>query len=380
MSDNELRQTVLYHQAEPQAVQQTYTEFDNVDFIINVGEGRSLLKNSVRILGDVLITDPASGAALNRLTAEGVGWDRNAGAHSFFQSIQVSAQNAGLIENLQNYPRMVSMVSVASNDNLDLINSDRICELRGHIDEATDLWARGDTTYVVAPGVAVTQDFDFSIKPLCALNAMSGDDLAQSKSGSITLTCNLARNIDAIRGGAQTAGMAYSLKNLRVTFQSVVDAPGSGRTGMRTTYNVKTNALSGTATMSANVPAVCSGVSISFIETYQDSTVGYNSYALQRPQNITEVQYMFNDQTNALVSYIIDDQTEMLERFIDSLENTGHNQVALDTFKSNQGFALGLDFDGLVDLSKNRFTLQLQSGVNDNPANVYMYFHSVASL
>jgi len=44
MSDSELRQTVLYHQAEPQAKQDTYKEFDNVDFVINVGEGRALLK------------------------------------------------------------------------------------------------------------------------------------------------------------------------------------------------------------------------------------------------------------------------------------------------------------------------------------------------
>ena len=378
MSDDELRQTVIYHQAEPQAVQSQYTEFDNVDFVINVGEGRSLLKNSVRILGDVLIAtsnDPA-----DRCAVPNVGWNRNAGAHCFIQSLQVSAQNAGLIENLQNYPRMVNMVSIAGNDQLDLINSDRLCELRGHIDELTNLYSLGDITYVEAGGTAVTQDFDFSIKPMCALNAMSGDDLPQSKSGSLTLTCNLARNVDALRGREVTANYGYYLTNLRCTFQSVLDAPGSSQTGMRTTYGVKSNALSGTATISANVPALCSGVSISFIATYKDSTLTYDSYACERPQNISEVTYNFNDQTNSLVSYVISDQTEMLERYINSLENTGHNQVALDIFKSNEGFGLGLDFDGLVDLSKNRFTMQLQSDVNDNPANVYMYFHSIASL
>ena len=42
----ELRQTIIYHQVEPQATQDAYREFDNVDFVINVGEGRRLLKNS----------------------------------------------------------------------------------------------------------------------------------------------------------------------------------------------------------------------------------------------------------------------------------------------------------------------------------------------
>lgn len=374
---DDLRQTVLYHQVEPQAVQSSYTEFDNVDFVINVGEGRALLKNSVRVLADVLVTTDGT----TRVAANGLGWNRNAGAHCFFQSVQVSAQSAGLIENIQNYARLVSMVSVASNDRLDLLNSDRQCELRGHVDEATDLWAQGYTTYVEAGGTDNgTEDFDFSIKPLCALNAMSGGDLAASKSGSITLTMNLAKNIDALRGSLQTATCTYVLSNLRCTFQSVMADPKAAPTGMRTTYGIKSNVLSGQASISANVPALCSGVSISFIDTFADSALTYDSLTMSRPMNIQEVQYLFNDQTNSLVTYSITDQTEMLERFIDSLENTGHNQVALDVFRANQGFGLGLDFDGLVDLSKNRFTLQLKSDADNNPANVYMYFHSVASL
>ena len=85
---------------------------------------------------------------------------------------------------------------------------------------------------------------------------------------------------------------------------------------------------------------------------------------------------MFNDQTNSLITYVLDDRTEMLERFIDAMGVAGHNQVAKDTFKANQGFGLGLDFDGLVDLSRNRFTMQLQTGANNVPSNVYLYFAS----
>ena len=70
----------------------------------------------------------------------------------------------------------------------------------------------------------------------------------------------------------------------------------------------------------------------------------------------------------------------MLERFIDAMSTSGHNQVAKDVFKANQGFALGLDFDGLVDLSRNRFTVQLQTGANNVPSNAYLYFSSQAVI
>ena len=77
MSDD-LRQSVLYHQVEPQATQDSYTEFDNVDFVINVGEGRRLLKNSVRILGDLKVNSTGT----TRSTTN-IGFDRVAGAHAF---------------------------------------------------------------------------------------------------------------------------------------------------------------------------------------------------------------------------------------------------------------------------------------------------------
>jgi len=77
---------------------------------------------------------------------------------------------------------------------------------------------------------------------------------------------------------------------------------------------------------------------------------------------------------------VLQDRTEMLERFISSLEETGHNQVAKDVFRANQGFGLGLPFDGLVDLSKNRFTVQIQSGANNRPSSAFLYFHSSVAV
>ncbi len=369
---DQLSQSVLYHQVEPQAKQTVYKSFDNVDFVINVGEGRALLKNSVRILGDLKVN--STGAT--RSTG-GIGWDINAGAHCFIDSVQVSMDNAGLVENIQHYPRYVSMVGHATDDRLDNLNSDRQCELKAHIQVANEILGQGIGTYVEGTGVAtLPEDVDFSIKPVCGLNRMTGGDLAESVSGSVTLTCNLARDVVALYGREQVAGSNYELSNLRVTFRSVMAPAKPEKVMMRTINAVKSNLLSGSGTISVNVPAVCSGVSMSFIDTAREGAIVHNSYALETPQGLTEVQYLFNDATNSLVTYVIQDRSEMLERFISSLENTGHNQVAKDTFRSNQGFGLGLSFDSLVDLSKNRFTVQIQSGANNRPSTAFLYFHS----
>ena len=374
---DEMMQTVIYHQVEPQATQPSYKSFDNVDFVINAGEGRALLKNSVRILGDLRVNSTGT----TRATA-GIGFDRNAGAHCFIDSIQVSMENAGLVENIQHYPRYVSMVGHATDDRLDLLNSDRACELKCHVDAYPEALTKGIETYVVGggSGVTVLQDVDFSLKPVCGLNRMSGGDLAEAVSGSVTLTCNLARDVVALRGRSQVAGSNYELINLRCTFQTVMASQKREPVLMRTIHAIKSNLLSGTGTISVNVPAVCSGVSMSFIDTAREGQITFNSYALEQPQAISEVQYMFNDATNSLVTYVLQDRTEMLERFISSLEVTGHNQVAKDTFRANQGFGLGLPFDSLVDLSKNRFTVQIASGANNRPSSAFLYFHSSISM
>lgn len=367
----DLRQSILYHQVEPQATQDAYGEFDNVDFVINVGEGRRLLSNSVRVLADLQINSGGT-----TVSSAMIGWDRNAGAHTFIDSIQVSSLEQGLIESVTNYNRYVSMASHATYDRLDMLNSDLQCELRAATQEAPVLLGQNIKTYADNGGTVSDGNVDFSIKPVCCLNRMSGDDLPSSKTGAITLTLNLARNRVALQGTAQVADSNYSMSNLRVTYRSVADDGSASQTAMRTIYNIKSNILSGSASVSANVPAMCSSVVVSFCDTRNENALAVNSLALEEPQALTEVQYLFNDQTNSLITYVLDDRTEMLERFIDAMGVAGHNQVAKDTFRANQGFGLGLDFDGLVDLSKNRFTMQLQTGANNVPSNVYLYFAS----
>ena len=49
MSD--LSPQLRYHSVQPQSIKTAYSEFDNLDFLIACGPGRSLVQNSVRITG-----------------------------------------------------------------------------------------------------------------------------------------------------------------------------------------------------------------------------------------------------------------------------------------------------------------------------------------
>ena len=376
MNDN--MPEMLYHQVQPQSEKSIYNQFDQVSFLISVGEGRSLVQNSVRICGDLRVLQAGSGLT-GQVSTGSRCVSRNTGASAVIDSISVQTQNQGLIENSQNYARYVEMDSVASLNELDMNDGVHACELKSCTQQAMESLAKGIAPSLTT-GTAVTLDPDFSIKPLICLNKMDRD-LPYDKSGIVTLQVNLQRNMTALFGSLQDSAASYELRNLKCTYKSIPDPKNSAPTNMGVVYNVKSNILSGTASISANVPAVCDAVAINFIESAHDSTPVYNSYKMENIQTVDEVQYLFNDSTNSLVAYQITDQQEMVERFLDAMSNSSHNQVSIDNWRANSGFGLGLNFEDAVDLSSNRFTLQLSSGVtNANPCNVYMYFFARAAI
>jgi len=61
--------------------------------------------------------------------------------------------------------------------------------------------------------------------------------------------------------------------------------------------------------------------------------------------------------------------------------DTGHNQVSGSRFSDNQSFLLGLSFGKFVDLSNQKFGVQLKTLIDNTSAhNIYMYFHSVMTV
>lgn len=368
---------LIYHVSECVQKKDSYVEFDALDFDINVGDGRSLVKNSVRLLGDLDVLDNGG------VNAVELYFDNVCGAHSFIDSCQVSfleGENAGLKENIQNYARYVAMSEMVTKSPEDALNASSMCELKGYDEKTSKLFANGRTTR--NSGTKISENQDFSIKPVCALNKMSGGNLSYAKSGQIRLTMNLAQNRSALMGSAlNNTQDTYAIINPRVIYQSVLSEPKEQETIMRTIYNVKNTIQSNFASVSARVPAVCDSVTVSCQLQSSENTAPFSNYECHMPKGLEEVQYLFNDSTNEYISYSITDLTEMLQRGIDSILDNGHNMVSGNRFADNKNFITGLGFNGYVDLSSQKFTVQIKSKAdNVNAFNIYMYFHSIMSV
>jgi len=373
--------TQIYHESQVESIQSNgYIEYNNVDFVLNVGEGRSLVKNSVRITGEIKIT---SDGTTRVLLADDIFLPHKIGIHAVVDSCQVTfnggTSGGGLQENIANYPRFAAMIATGQLYTDDMLNMSNMCELRAVNNDCSLLNSLGRTSSSTSTfGI---KDVDFSFKPHCILNRMSGDDLPMAKTGEIRLTINLARSIAALMGAGQTDAATYTLANLVCSYRSVVTDPGTTLTVMNSVYNVKSTILSGSTNVSAQVPAICQSVSATFQNQDFENEPGPDNTALNTVESISRVQFLFNDATNQYVTYEVSDQNEMLHRYVESFANTGHNMVYGDAFRTNGGFGVGLDFNGSVNLSQQRFAVQLDSQVNaQKPVNIYLYFHSVMSM
>ena len=371
---------LIYHSAQPESTQQTYIEYNNVDFVINVGPGRSLVRNSVRINAEIKITTDGTTRPVAAGNGSGVFLDFRIGAHGVIDSCQTVFGNSGLKENIANYARWVEMQALGSLYEDDMCNASNQVELRAPNEQASAFISQGYISNTTNP---TDDNMDFSIKPNCILNKMTGSHLPFEKSGEVRLTINLARNMSALMGSNQGSGATYELSNVHCSYHSVPTAGNwqDSATSMRSVYNVKSTILSGSASVAAQVPAVCDAISCSFQSQIRENVNVFNNYQCEQVQGIERVQFLFNDATNKYVTYEISDQQELLHRYVDSFTDTGHNMCSGDAFRTNSGFGIGLHFQGFIDLSNQRFTINLTSAVdNTRPLNMYSYFHSQISV
>jgi len=371
-----MNSSIVFHSADPEAIQSGYTAFDNCDFVINVGEGRSLVRNSVRLVGDLQINSTGTTRTLGEIYM-----DYRIGAHAMLDSLQVTfgGPGGGVKQNTQNYARWVSMTTAAEQSQADMLNASNQVELRAPNQLSVERYADGESTGTTQN---IISNLDFAVKPNCILNKMVGDHLPFEKSGEIRLTINLAKNQSALMGAKQGSGANYEITGLRCLYQSVetIGDPMATSTTMRNVQCVKTSIQSATANISAQVPAVADACHVSFQRQDRENANCFNNYQLAQVPNIRRVQFLWNDSTNKYISYEQNDQNTMLKGFIDSFQNTGHNMVFRDDFRTYDGFALGQHFNGFIDLSRTRFGLQLTTDIDSSrPYNVYMYFSSIVT-
>jgi hypothetical protein len=387
---------IHYHLTDPESTSATgYVPFQTVDFNLNV-PGRKLLPNSIRIEGRVVArtntTDPwqpnVAGGVTSAVDVEtNVKVDNVVGAHCFFDSWSCETQKSGILENLQNYPRFISMNGRATLGPDDMLNSKHLAEGRGPTELNGNYFLQPivDQAYVdgQVEQPAQRDKPSFSITPMICFNRSAGSDgYSFDRNGFIRISCILAADRHALFGGDD--GANYILEDLVCRYVTIADDGTDQPMLMRSYVNVVGSMQSTSTTISARVPSQqVSSLSMSFEQQAHLQSTEFSSTALENLPQWDSVEYLFANSLQNYITYRITDEGDALVRGLASLESGGHSQVRASTLKANNGFIFGLDFGEYVDLSRQKFTINmklLDASITQNAVDAFLYFNSILQL
>lgn len=374
MADN-----IRYHEVAPSNDAASFQEFNSIDFEL-LSPGRKLLKNSISVEFRLqVISDGVSPVAARQISL-----DNKIGYLGIFESWTTSTAQAGILESIQDAPRYVAMVAAATLDENDLLNVRYQAEGRSLTqDGGRYALQQPRIRNKNATPVEHLEERECSIYPKIALNSIVGGDYSFDKNGSIRISTNLARNNNFLFG-PQMAGSSYTISNVKLHYISVPDDGKTQPMLMNTVVSVKAAINSDSANLSFKVPAKsCSGVVMSFIQQSNENADGENSYALEKLPNLNSVQYMFNSSTSQGVSYVIEDQGELIKRGLSALSEAGHSQVSASKYAVNQGYLIGESFEDQIDLSSQQFAVQIKSevpSISTKPRLCYLYFLNLIEM
>lgn len=372
--------SVTYHsEVIPENAKEEYVEFDNVDFVLQFPNSKIQL-NRIRITGELEVyTDAASTTRLE--DPEAVRLDKFCGAHALFENISVQ-MGGQTIDNILEYPRLVKMVTTATEHQASMNSSANVCELKQSTDSAARLVLYGEGI-PTQPQAAILVNPDFSVKPLICLNQALQQRayMPYSKSGDIRISVQMNRNQRVFSGEDMDTAVNYKVKNLRCQFVSVPDdGMSNDPVPMIRRMSIKQSFFSQFSSISTNMPMAASAVSVSFLEQANEDSPTDTNTQLMKPPNVREAQFLFNNASNEYISYLLRNPAEMINRYIDSFRDTGLNALSPRNLQDNDGYGLGLYLGDMVDFSRNKFTVQLQMEQNIPAFIAYLYFHGMISL
>ena len=380
----------LQHRIFPLNTASKYEQYTNVDFRLSF-PGRKMVANTMRIEGRFNVYKNSTPDRLSDTDAKSY-FDNMVGINAVFQDLTTTTANQGNLELITEAPRYSKMVSSAMATENDMGNSHNSCELRNRTLVLSNRMMRGEKFDFQADSDIAQNGMSFSTKPICCLNsAMSGGSLPEVKystTGDITFSVRLARNEAVFFGSdVETARVAgdnynYDLSELSVVFSSVPDdnQPQMPIT-LATVLNVRQSIQSTFSNISVNIPSMSNGCSVSFLKQSEENNYKFNNTRLERPLKVSQVEYLFNDATNKYITFNLKSQTEILGRYLDSMGRSKVNNFSTSLIKANESYGVGIPFNQYLDLSVNKFGINITSGISSaEPLVAYLYFHGRIQL
>ncbi len=373
-----------HHRIFPNNKRTTIGSLENIDFDISF-PNRKIVCNSIRVEGKVIINSTGNTRVL---TTNDIYVDNMIGANSFFESYETSSNNRGILEYFQNAPRYHKMVSTGFNVPDDMANVSNTCELKSQSLQLSRNVFYGNCNQDVAYNLANPNTSDgqsFSVKPFILLNqvqrGVAGGDvnLDNQTLGDIRLSIRTAKNTDALFGAGCTDAANYQLSDVALSFHTIASDGKQSPLIMRTKQVVRQSIQSGLGSVTVNVPQLTNGVSISTLQSAKMNTATFNANQLDRPTAVSQVQFMINDSPSDFIAYQLRSENEILHNYLESISKSKLNSYNNVVVKANEAYGIGCNFYSLLDLSRDRFGVNISSGITD-PYTLFMYYHGVMNV
>ena len=376
---------LLYNATQPSSLKSTYGENDILDFIIKLPQGRSIVANSFRLSGNIVVS--TNKGAITE--GDAIHLDPFAGMHSIIRSVNTQVNNS-TIENVQLYNRIVSMSRMATN-NLESINTSslllsEICGTMNHFQLLGTTKRDG------------LNSASFSILPMIAIN-QSSNNLSSDKFQVIQISMTLANAIEAFytdhtSGGPymSDAGTAfseifYNIADLQLEWNEMMEQPGDKGTVIMPVKHLYQQSINNeTSYLNITTPQLYNSLSVSFIEQSKRNTIFVNNLLCEKIKGLDlnggALEIMINS-GDTPIPYPIQTYQETALNYLKSLNgNLAQNCITNEFLNGTMSFGIGFS---LMTSSNDRVAISLK--INSEAYNyiipaydAFMYVNSFIQM
>ena len=376
---------LLYNATQPSSLKSTYGENDILDFIIKLPQGRSIVANSFRLSGNIVVS--TNKGAITE--GDAIHLDPFAGMHSIIRSVNTQVNNS-TIENVQLYNRIVSMSRMATN-NLESINTSslllsEICGTMNHFQLLGTTKRDG------------LNSASFSILPMIAIN-QSSNNLSSEKFQVIQISMTLANAVEAFytdhtAGGPymSDAGTAfseifYNVADLQLEWNEMMEQPGDKGTVIMPVKHLYQQSINNeTSYLNITTPQLYNSLSVSFIEQSKRNTIFVNNLLCEKIKGLDlnrgALEIMINS-GDTPIPYPIQTYQETALNYLKSLNgNLAQNCITNEFLNDTMSFGIGFS---LMTSSNDRVAISLK--INSEAYNyiipaydAFMYVNSFIQM
>jgi hypothetical protein len=351
--------TTVFNSTAPISVRSTYTEFNQVDFLVQL-RNNSIQANSFRLNGKIRVQKDADN---NILAADGVFFNAFAGVSSVINVCSTSINSTQIIENISSFGRLVAMKKQSKYTLPQLsASSAASLELCGNRNNQLLVGEVGEDGYV-----------SFSLAIDNCLNNMMGGDIHPAKINEVRLMLTLESALNALYINnieSEIGALSYTLKDLLLMWTEVPALPKPAPIGMITYFLTQQTLVSKNTNltiMSGTSPA--DALSISFIRQKNRSKKDRDGLLSEFIGEIQRVEFEINS-SQAVNMYPLLEYGDMALNYYRSFKSPEDplmkNSITSLATYGTCAFGLGVLYP---ESQLNRLTMTITIADNARPEN-----------